>query len=46
MVARLVGKHQVGHLSLAALKGMFMQGRGADSELATCVARMVDLNGS
>lgn len=40
------GKLQMGNLLPAALKGMFMQRLGADSELATCFARMVDLNGS
>ena len=43
---RLVGKHQVGNLLLAALKGMFTQRLGADFELATRVARMVDSNAS
>lgn len=36
----------MGNLLPAALKGMFMQRLGADFELATCVARMVGLNGS
>lgn len=46
VVARLVGERQVGQLLLVALKGMLMQRRGADSDLVTCVARLVDLNGS
>lgn len=46
MFVRLVGKHQVGNLLLAALKGMFTQRLGADFELATRVARMVDSNAS
>lgn len=36
----------MGKLLLAALKGMFMLGPGADFELATCIAWMVDLNGT
>lgn len=46
MFVRLVGKHQVGNLLLAALKGTFMQRLSADFELATCVARMVNLSAS
>lgn len=46
MFARLVGKHQVGNLLLAALKGTFTQRLGADFELAARVARMVDSNAS
>lgn len=36
----------MGNLLLAALKGTFMPRVSADFELATCVARMVDLNAS
>lgn len=36
----------MGKLLLAALKGTFMLGPGADFELATRMTRMVDLNGS
>ena len=36
----------MGNLLLAALKGMFKQRLGADFELATCIASMVDLNAS
>lgn len=46
MVARLVSKLQMGNLLPAALKGMFMLGPSADFELATCIAWLVDLNGS
>lgn len=46
MFVRPVGKHQVGNLSLAALKGTFTQRLGADFELAARVARMVDSNAS
>ena len=42
MFVRLLGKHQVGNLLLAALQGMIMQRLGADFELATRIGSMAD----
>lgn len=44
MFQRLVGKHQVENLLLAALKGVFMQRLSLDFELATGAGRILYLN--